>query len=63
MTDTEPLPVGDLLWTAPNLWVTPHSSASSELTTELVWTILSDNIGRFQRGDELYNLVDKHRGW
>jgi phosphoglycerate dehydrogenase-like enzyme len=63
VTDTEPLPVGDPLWTAPNLWVTPHSSASSELTTELVWSILSDNIGRFQRGDELYNLVDKHRGW
>jgi phosphoglycerate dehydrogenase-like enzyme len=63
VTDTEPLPVGDPLWTAPNLWVTPHSSASSELTTEMVWSILSDNIGRFQRGDELYNLVDKHRGW
>jgi D-3-phosphoglycerate dehydrogenase len=63
VTETEPLPVGDPLWTAPNLWITPHSSASSDLTTELVWSILSENLARFQRGEELYNLVDKHRGW
>jgi phosphoglycerate dehydrogenase-like enzyme len=63
VTETEPLPVGDPLWTAPNLIVTPHTSASSALTTDLGWSILSENLGRFQRGEELFNLVDKHRGW
>jgi phosphoglycerate dehydrogenase-like enzyme len=63
VTATEPLPVGDPLWTAPNLIITPHSSASSKLTTELVWSILSENLGRFLRGEPLMNLVDKRRGW
>jgi D-3-phosphoglycerate dehydrogenase len=63
VTATEPLPAGDPLWTAPNLIITPHSSASSTLTTELVWQILDENLGRFQRGQELINLVDKRRGY
>jgi phosphoglycerate dehydrogenase-like enzyme len=63
VTGTEPLPVGDPLWTAPNLIVTPHSSASSQLTTELAWSILAENVGRFVRGEGLMNLVDKKRGW
>jgi len=63
VTETEPLPVGDPLWTAPNLIITPHSSAASPLTTELGWSILSENLGRFQRGETLMNLVDKRRGW
>ncbi len=63
VTGTEPLPVGDPLWTAPNLVVTPHASATSQLTTDLVWSILSENVGRFVRGESLMNLVDKKRGW
>ena len=63
VTETEPLPVGDPLWTAPNLIITPHTSAASQLTWNLVWSILSENLGRFQRGETLMNLVDKRRGW
>ncbi len=63
VTETEPLPVGDPLWTAPNLIVTPHTSASSELTSGLVWSIRAENVGRFVRGEPLMNLVDKKRGW
>jgi phosphoglycerate dehydrogenase-like enzyme len=63
VTATEPLPVGDPLWTAPNLIVTPHSSASSSLTSDLTWSILAENVGRFVRGESLINLVDKQRGW
>jgi phosphoglycerate dehydrogenase-like enzyme len=63
VAETEPLPVGDPLWTAPNVMITPHTSASSSVTTELVWSILSENVGRFMRGEPLMNLVDKRRGW
>jgi D-3-phosphoglycerate dehydrogenase len=63
VTETEPLPVGDPLWTAQNLIVTPHTSASSQLTTDLVWSILSENVRRFVRGEPLMNTVDKRRGW
>jgi phosphoglycerate dehydrogenase-like enzyme len=63
VTATEPLPTGDPLWTAPNLIITPHTSASSKLTTDLAWSILAENLGRFQRGEPLMNVVDKHRGY
>jgi phosphoglycerate dehydrogenase-like enzyme len=63
VTETEPLPVGDPLWTAPNVIITPHSSAASQLTWDLVWSILSENLGRFVRGEPLINQVDKRRGW
>jgi D-3-phosphoglycerate dehydrogenase len=63
VTATEPLPAGDPLWTAPNLIITPHTSAASRLTTDLVWSILGENLGRFIRGEELMNLVDKRRGY
>jgi phosphoglycerate dehydrogenase-like enzyme len=63
VTATEPLPVGDPLWTAPNLVITPHSSASSPLTSDLTWSILAENLGRFLRNEPLMNLVDKRRGW
>jgi phosphoglycerate dehydrogenase-like enzyme len=45
------------------LIVTPHTSAASQLTTDLVWSIFSDNLARFVRGEPLVNLVDKRRGW
>jgi phosphoglycerate dehydrogenase-like enzyme len=63
VTATEPLPVGDPLWTAPNLIITPHSSAASTLTFELVWSMLSENLRRFVRGEPLLNIIDKRRGW
>jgi phosphoglycerate dehydrogenase-like enzyme len=63
VTATEPLPPGDPLWTAPNLIVTPHTSAASKLTSDLAYEILTENIGRFLRGETLMNVVDKHRGY
>ena len=38
-------PPGDPLWKAPSIIITPHNSPASRLTTELVWSILSENIG------------------
>jgi len=63
VTATEPLPVGDPLWTAPNTIITPHTSAYSDLTMQLVYEILSENVGRFVRGEPLMNMVDKRRGY
>jgi len=63
VTATEPLPVDDPLWTAPNTIVTPHNSPSSKLTTDLVWSMLEENLGRFERGEVLANVVDKRAGY
>ncbi len=63
VTATEPLPPGDPLWKAPNIIITPHNSPTSKLTTDLVWSMLADNLGRFERGEELANTVDKRAGY
>jgi len=63
VTATEPLPAGDPLWTAPNIIITPHNSPTSQLTNDLVWSIFSDNVGRFVRGEPLTNVVDKRLGY
>lgn len=63
VTETEPLPADDPLWRAPNLIITPHSSGTSRLTTELMWSIFSENVGHFVRDEPFVNLVDKRRGY
>jgi phosphoglycerate dehydrogenase-like enzyme len=63
VTETEPLPPGDPLWKAPNLIITPHNSAASRLTGDLVWSIFGDNVDRFLKGEPLLNVVDKKLGY
>ncbi len=63
VTATEPLPAEDPLWDAPNTIITPHSSPVSTLTSDLVWSILADNVGRFVRGEPLINVIDKELGY
>ena len=63
VTHIEPLPAGDPLWKAPNTIVTPHTSAASEVTMNLVWKIFEENLGRFERGEPLVNVVDKQLGY
>jgi phosphoglycerate dehydrogenase-like enzyme len=60
---TEPLPPESPLWDAPNLLLTPHCSGASHQTREAAWGILTQNVGRFVRGEPLENLVDKRRGY
>ncbi len=63
VTATEPLPQGDPLWKAPNLIITPHTSAASKLTSDLVWSIFAENIDHFIKGEPLTNLCDKELGY
>ena len=63
VTHEEPLPSSDPLWKAPNVIVTPHTSAASSLTIGLVWEIFEENLGRFTRGEPLMNAVDKRLGY
>jgi phosphoglycerate dehydrogenase-like enzyme len=63
VTHVEPLPPGDPLWKAPNCIISPHNSAGSSLTQSLVWKIFEENLGRFERGEPLMNVVDKQLGY
>ncbi|MBI2940272.1 MAG: D-2-hydroxyacid dehydrogenase [Chloroflexi bacterium] len=63
VTDPEPLPADSPLWGFPNVLITPHTSGASRVTTENVWQLLSENISRFIRGEELANVVNKRLGY
>ena len=63
VTDPEPLPAEDPLWHAPNLLLTPHTSAISDRLWSREISLLLDLLQRWFEGRELFNLVDLHRGY
>lgn len=63
VTDPEPLPDGDTLWKAPNLFVTPHTSAISDRLWPRQTALLLDLLERWFAGRELFNQVDLYRGY
>jgi phosphoglycerate dehydrogenase-like enzyme len=63
VTRQEPLPADDPLWRAPNAWISPHCSTSQDRYNENLLQLFADNLGRFQRGEELRNVVDRAAGY
>ena len=65
VTEPEPLPAESPLWELPNLEITPHSSGGFHLqeTYERIVNIALCNLSRFQKGEELENLVDFSTGY
>jgi phosphoglycerate dehydrogenase-like enzyme len=61
--EQEPLGSNSELWDVPNLIMTPHLAGSSVEKDRRCVEILRENIGRFQRGETLINLVDKRAGY
>jgi phosphoglycerate dehydrogenase-like enzyme len=59
----EPLPADNELWGAPNVFITPHCSPSSEQTRHNVLSLLRENLKHYLAGEPLTNLVDKKRGY
>jgi phosphoglycerate dehydrogenase-like enzyme len=60
VTREEPLPADSPLWDAPNLRLSPHSSASLDHYVESVFDLFTDNLGRYVRGEPLRNVVVQH---
>ena len=59
----EPLDSASPYWDLPNVIVTPHTSgAMADYWTPLV-ALFSENLHRFERGEPLLNVVDKHAGY
>ncbi|KAI8940264.1 hypothetical protein NX059_003966 [Plenodomus lindquistii] len=63
VTDPEPLPADDALWTAPNVLITPHVSGASDMYAERAFEVLIENIRRKRGGKGLVNEVDRKRGY
>lgn len=57
VTDPEPLPADDPLWTAPNLIITPHNSGSTDGTRRRADEAFLHNLARWVAGGDLSNEV------
>ena len=59
VTDPEPLPAGDPLWTAPNVVISPHYAGGGSLASmKRIADGVVENFRRLQRGETLANVVD-----
>jgi phosphoglycerate dehydrogenase-like enzyme len=63
VTSTEPLPADSLLWRAPNLFITPHTSGVSERLWERQTAMLLELLELWFSGREMTNVVDLARGY
>lgn len=60
---TEPLAPEDPLWDAPNLYISPHSSAGGDNYGQRAFDLFCANLERFVAGQPLVNLVDLSSGY
>jgi len=63
VTDPEPLPADHPLWRAPNVLITPHVAAATDLGEEPRWMIARENLRRYAAGGKLLSEVDVQRGY
>jgi phosphoglycerate dehydrogenase-like enzyme len=61
--DPEPLPANHPLWQLPNVIITPHVSALSEVSSERRDLLIAENLRRYIAGDKLLNVVDLQAGY
>ena len=63
VTETEPLSPESPLWSAPNLLITPHTSAISDRLWQRETDLLVQLLERWFDGRELFNVVDLSKGY
>jgi phosphoglycerate dehydrogenase-like enzyme len=63
VAETEPLPPEHPLWRAPNLFITPHTSAVSDRLWQRETALFLDLLQRWFDGRKLINVVDFSRGY
>jgi phosphoglycerate dehydrogenase-like enzyme len=60
---TEPLPAESILWTMPNVIVSPHISGDAEGWEDRAVSVFVENARRFASGEPLVNPIDKEAGY
>ena len=63
VTEPEPLPSEHPLWTAPNVIITPHVSASSDLGIGARLEVAIENLRRYTAGERMLSVVDVAKGY
>lgn len=61
--EAEPLPESSPLWSMENVIITSHYAGNNPHYNERAIAIFLDNLGRYQRGEDMRNLVDKRVGY
>lgn len=61
--DQEPLPADSPYWDLENVLITPHTAGMTTKLWERHYTLFSENLRRFLRGQPLLGLVDKRAGY
>lgn len=59
----EPLPEDSPLWEMPNVIISPHVAASSPYYLDRAIKLFADNLARFANGGEMFNIIDKQKGY
>jgi phosphoglycerate dehydrogenase-like enzyme len=60
----EPLPASSPLWSMENVLISPHTADRTDTWLDEAMTLFFDNLGRFERGEPLVNVIaDKRRGY
>lgn len=63
VTDPEPLPKDDPLWDAKNVIITPHVSSMGIEYRDRAFDLFVTNWKRHERGEKMFNLVDRRKGY
>lgn len=63
VTDPEPLPDGDKLWSAKNVIITPHISGRSRSYKDRSFAILKANLTALAEGRDFMNRVNRKDGY
>ncbi|MFC1720143.1 D-2-hydroxyacid dehydrogenase [Pseudomonadota bacterium] len=63
VTDPEPLPAGDRLWTTPRVIITPHTAGRSDRSRDRLYLLLQENLRRYVAGEPLLSVVEIERGY
>ena len=61
--DKEPLPDDHAFWGLPNVLLSPHCADHTTTWTDDAMRFFLENLGRYQSGEPLMNLVDKKSGY
>lgn len=63
VTDPEPLPKDHALWRIPNVIITPHVAARTDLGSADRWLVARENLRRYVAGERMLSVVDPERGY
>ena len=63
VTDPEPLPADHPLWKFPNVIITPHMSAESDVDEQARFAIVRENLRRYVAGEKMLSVVDVAKGY